>query len=348
MSKKILVIPGDGIGPEVMSYATELLALLSRKHELNLKFDHVDWGAERWLKEGVGIPKGELEKIPDTYSAILFGALGDPRIPDMAHGREILLGLRKGLDLYVNFRPVKIFHPRLSPLKKQKEIDIAIFRENTQDIYAGIGGALNGGSVAEIAMDQSVHSFLGVQRIIKAAFEYAAKNKRKQVCLVDKSNAIIYGGSLWQRVFKQISEDYPAIEKKHLFVDVAAMLMVQKPEGFDVIVCSNLFGDILSDLGAGLVGGLGLAASANINPGKIALFEPVHGSAPDIVGQQKANPFAMFLSAALMLEYLGFPKLRTTIEEAVKKAIEHDCVTPDLEGSKPTEKAAKFIIENCA
>jgi 3-isopropylmalate dehydrogenase len=336
--KRILLIPGDGIGPEVMKEGKKLL------RKLEFITTEVDWGAERWLKEKVGIPSGELELITHNYDAILFGALGDPRIPDMAHGREILLGLRTGLDLYVNLRPVKLLDERLSIFKDKKNINIIIFRENTQDTYAGAGGALNLNTHQEIAIDNSMHTYAGVERIIREAFSYADRHQRPTVTLVDKSNAIKFGGSLWQRVFKKIAAEFFHIKANHRFVDLAAMNFVQKPEDFDVIVTSNLFGDILSDLGAGLVGGLGLAPSANINPGVIALFEPVHGSAPDIVGQQKANPFAMFLSIGMMLEYFGHTALAQKIEEAIKKAISTDRTTPDLRGNLTTEQAAEAVL----
>ncbi|MCA9509049.1 MAG: isocitrate/isopropylmalate dehydrogenase family protein [Myxococcales bacterium] len=343
--KNILMIPGDGIGPEVTSHAQQLLQLLSKKYDFGIAVTEVDWGAERWLRYKEGIPEGELEQIPNKYDAILFGALGDPRIPDMAHGRAILLGLRTKLELYINFRPVKLLHPRLSTLKKQCDVDIAIFRENTQDIYGAVGGAINQGSTDEIAIDESIHSYKGVERIIESAFLYATKMNRKRVCLVDKSNAIKFGGSLWQRVFKSKAKEYPQVKAEHLFVDVAAMQMVQSPENFEVIVTSNLFGDILSDLGAGLVGGLGVAASANINPKTVALFEPVHGSAPNLVGKNTANPFAMFLSLGMMLEYLGFSDLKGLIEKSVTFAIEKSVCTPDLGGRHTSTEVSSFIMD---
>ncbi len=342
--KKLLLIPGDGIGPEVMTEAKRLIQVLAHRADVPLSMTEVDWGAERWLKDKVGIPEGELETLAHNYDAILFGALGDPRIPDMAHGRAILLGLRAGLDLYINLRPIKLFHPRFNVLKNASNIDIVIFRENTEDCYGGNGGALYRGTLDEITIDESIHTYRGVKRIIEAAFIYAQTQGRKRVTLVDKSNAIKFGGSLWQRVFLEIKKQYQAIEANHIFVDVAAMQMVQDPSKFDVIVCSNLFGDILSDLGAGISGGLGMAASANIHPGRIALFEPVHGSAPDIAGKGIANPFAMFLSAALMFEYLGYSHLKLAIENAVTEAINSAHTTPDLGAKLSTKEASDYII----
>lgn len=343
--KKLLLIPGDGIGPEVMMEAQRLVEAIAYKADILITLTKVDWGAERWIREKVGIPDGELETLADKYDAILFGALGDPRIPDMAHGRAILLGLRTGLDLYINLRPIKLFHPSFSVLKSDVMIDTVIFRENTEDCYGGHGGALHRASVDEVTIDESIHSYRGVRRIIGAAFAYAEAQGRKRVTLVDKSNAIKFGGALWQRVFLEVKKDYPSIQANHVFVDVAAMQMVQDPTKFDVIVCSNLFGDILSDLGAGLIGGLGLAASANLHPGRIALFEPVHGSAPDIAGKGIANPFAMFLSAGLMFEYLGYPKLKAGIEHAISEAIKASYTTPDLGGKCSTKEAADYILK---
>lgn len=341
---KILLIPGDGIGPEVMNEAKKLLSLIEKKLSISLELDEVDWGAERYLREGIGLPQKVLLEIPKSYNALLFGALGDPRIPDMRHGREILLGLRFGLDLFINFRPVKLYHPRLSVLKNDPMIDWALFRENTQDIYLGLGHSTHQGTPDEITVDESRHTFAGVYRIIKAAFEYALLHERKSVTLIDKSNAIQFGGSLWQRVFRGLRKEYPTIQAKHLFVDVAAMKMVMDPAYFDVIVTSNLFGDILSDLGAGLIGGLGLCSSANINPGGIGLFEPVHGSAPDIAGMNKANPAAMFLTVGLMMQHLGYSSVAFLIEEAIKHSIQEGAVTVDLGGGLSCTEASAHIL----
>lgn len=345
--KRILLVPGDGIGPEIMVEAKRLLGALSKRYLIELSLDEVDWGAERWLREGVGIPKGELAKLPERYDAILFGAIGDPRIPDTAHGREILLAMRFGLDLYINLRPIKLIYEPLSTLKRGHSVDMVIFRENTEDLYLGLGRTEHQGSAHELTIDESKHTFFAVERIVKAAFSYAEHHERKRVTLVDKSNAIRFGGSLWQRIFKETAKEYPAIKADHEFVDVAAMHMVQAPEKFDVIVTSNLFGDILSDLGAGIVGGLGLAASANIHPGRIALFEPVHGSAPDLVGKKIANPFAMFMSVSMMMDYFGCHDAARSIEHAVTQAIKTQHTTPDLTGKLTTSAAADYVIDSC-
>lgn len=343
---RILVIPGDGIGVEVMAEAKKLVRALGEKFSFTVDMHDVDWGAERYLRDGVGLPKGALDDIPKMYDAILFGALGDPRIPDMAHGREILLGLRFGLDLYVNLRPVKLMHQKLQRLKHDGPVDMIIFRENTEDLYLGLGHARDVGMDAEITIDESKHSFKGVERIVRAAFTYADNNGRGRVTLVDKSNAIKFGGSLWQRVFKAIAQEYPHINGNHLFVDVAAMVMVEDPTRFDVIVTSNLFGDILSDLGAGIAGGLGLAASANIHPGRIALFEPVHGSAPDIAGKNCANPFAMFMSVAMMMTYFGRTDCASLVEKCVIDAIHTGACTKDIGGSLTCSEAGDHVVKH--
>lgn len=336
MTKRICVIPGDGIGKEVTPAGVEVLSRLNQKYALGLEMVEKDWGAERWLNEGVGLPEGSLKDLKANYDAIYFGALGDPRIPDMAHGREILLGLRFGLDLYANIRPTS----------NGRDIDVIIVRENTEDSYTSMGGNFKQGTEDEVAIDESVHTYKGVKRIVEFAFEYANKNNRKKVTLGDKSNAIRFGGALWQRVFKEVAARFPTIETNHRFVDILAMELVTKPQSYDVIVTSNLFGDILSDLGAGLVGGIGLAASANIHPGRIGLFEPVHGSAPDIVGKGEANPLAAFSTASMMLEYLGCTEAMLALQAAIKLCLERGPKTKDLGGLATTKEVTRFICES--
>ncbi len=345
--KKILSIAGDGIGKEVMPWALALLSKISKKYDVNFEVTSVDWGADKWLKEGVGLPKGSLEAIPKNFDAILFGALGDKRIPDMAHGKEILLGLRFGLDLFINLRPTKLLNHSYCPLKnfENKSIDFVIFRENTQDIYRDIGGSISKNTEQEIAIDESIHTFFGVQRIVEAAFAYANNHKRQKVTLIDKSNAIRNSGALWGRVFNDISQKNPHILTEHLFVDTACLKMLQNPENFDVIVTTNLFGDILSDLACGLIGGLGLAASANIKPGIIGLFEPVHGSAPDIAGKNLANPFGMFLSVAMMLEFFNYQEISKKVGESISVSLQEKFVTKDLGGTYSCDQVAEKIIE---
>jgi len=287
-----------------------------------------------------------LERLSADFDAILAGAFGDPRVPSNKHAEDILLGMRRGLDLYINLRPVRLLDSRLTPLsnRKAEEIDFVVFRENTEGAYCGAGGFLKHGTVDEIALQEEINTRRGVERIIVAAFEYARSNKRKKVTMADKSNVQRFGGDLWQRVFKEVAAGYPEIQANHQYVDAMAMFMVLDPAQYDVIVSNNLFGDILTDLGAAVQGGLGLAASGNIHPGRVSLFEPVHGSAPPLAGKGIANPIGAILTSAMMLEYLGFPAQSREIEEAVRAAVSANETTKDLGGNLSTEEAGKAIV----
>jgi 3-isopropylmalate dehydrogenase len=284
--------------------------------------------------------------LSDEFDAILAGAFGDPRVPTNKHAEDILLGMRRGLDLYINLRPVRLLADRLTPLanRKTSEINFAVFRENTEGAYVAAGGFFKHGTADEIALQDEVNTRRGVERIIVAAFEYARAKGRKRVTMADKSNVQRFGGDLWQRVFKEIAATYPDIEANHQYVDAMAMFMVLNPAQYDVIVSNNLFGDILTDLGAAIQGGLGLAASGNIHPGRVSLFEPVHGSAPPLAGKGIANPIGAILTSAMMLEYLGFHTLSDEIEEAVRGAVSANETTRDLGGELSTEQAGRAII----
>ena len=344
--KRIAVIPGDGIGPEVVREAVRVLKHLGETRDLQLEFVDFDWGADKFLNEGITLPDGALEMLSEKFDAILAGAFGDPRVPTNKHAEDILLGMRRGLDLYINLRPVRLLADRLTPLanRKTSEINFVVFRENTEGAYCGAGGFLKQGTADEIALQDEVNTRRGVERIIVAAFEYARANKRKRVTMADKSNVQRFGGDLWQRVFKEVAATYPDIEANHQYVDAMAMFMVLNPAQYEVIVSNNLFGDILTDLGAAIQGGLGLAASGNIHPGKVSLFEPVHGSAPPLAGKGIANPIGAILTSAMMLEYLGFHTLSDEIEEAVRSAVSANETTGDLGGGLSTEQAGSAII----
>jgi 3-isopropylmalate dehydrogenase len=344
--KRIAVIPGDGIGPEVVREAVRVLKHLGATRDLQLKFTDFDWGADKFLNEGVTLPEGALDMLSSDFDAILAGAFGDPRVPTNQHAEDILLGMRRGLDLYINLRPVRLLSERLTPLANRKVADInfVVFRENTEGAYCGAGGFLKKGTADEIALQDEVNTRRGVERIILAAFEYARAKGRKCVTMADKSNVQRFGGDLWQRVFKELAATYPDIEANHQYVDAMAMFMVLNPAQYEVIVSNNLFGDILTDLGAAIQGGLGLAASGNIHPGKLSLFEPVHGSAPPLAGKGIANPIGAILTSAMMLEYLGFQKLSDEIEEAVRSAVSANETTKDLGGELSTEQAGSAII----
>ena len=344
--KRIAVIPGDGIGPEVVREAVRVLKHLGETRDLQLEFVDFDWGADKFLNEGITLPDGALDMLSDEFDAILAGAFGDPRVPTNKHAEDILLGMRRGLDLYINLRPVRLLADRLTPLanRKTSEINFAVFRENTEGAYVAAGGFFKHGTADEIALQDEVNTRRGVERIIVAAFEYARAKGRKRVTMADKSNVQRFGGDLWQRVFKEIAATYPDIAANHQYVDAMAMFMVLNPAQYDVIVSNNLFGDILTDLGAAIQGGLGLAASGNIHPGRVSLFEPVHGSAPPLAGKGIANPIGAILTSAMMLEYLGFHTLSDEIEEAVRGAVSANETTKDLGGELSTEQAGRAII----
>ncbi len=345
--KKIAVIPGDGIGIDVTREAVKVLDKVQALYKLPLDMQHFDYGADRYLRDGTTMPEEQVEDFRSNYDAIFIGALGDPRVPDMAHARDILLGLRFKLDLFVNYRPVKLTDEKLCPLKNKTvdDIDFIVFRENTEGLYVGMGGIFKKGTPDEIATQEEVNTRKGVERIIRYAFEYAKEKERPKVTMSDKSNALRFGGDLWQRTFYEVGEEYPYIEKEHLYVDALTMQMVKRPEQFEVIVTCNMFGDIVTDLGAQLQGGLGLAASGNIHPGQVSMFEPVHGSAPKYAGKNVANPFAAILTAGLMLDYLGFSQPNTLIERAVSEAIQANQATKDLGGTLGTKEVGDVICE---
>jgi 3-isopropylmalate dehydrogenase len=347
MTRKIAVVPGDGIGPEVTREGMKVLEKLNDERKLDLDFVHFDWNADTYLRTGVSMPEGAMDDIRKNYAAVFVGAFGDPRVPDMKHAADILLGMRFQLDLYVNYRPVKLLNEKLSPLKNKgmAEIDMVIFRENTEGAYVGMGGNFKKGTPDEFAIQEDVSTRKGVERIIRYAFEFAKATGRKSVCMSDKNNVMRFGGDLWIRTFEDVAKDYPGIEHFHMFVDALTMQMVRAPEMFDVIVTNNMFGDIVTDLGAALQGGLGMAASGNIHPGRVSLFEPIHGSAPKYTGQNVANPLGAILTAAMMLEYLGHQKEADRIERAVVRAIADGQTTKDLGGTLGTDAAGHAVLE---
>jgi 3-isopropylmalate dehydrogenase len=347
---RIAVIPGDGIGKEVTPEAVKVLRAVTASAKRPMEFIEFDWGADKFLREGVTLPAGAVEMLRDEFDAILFGALGDPRVPSNQHAADILLGLRFKLDLYVNARPVELLHDRLTPLRDrtEKDIRLMVFRENTEGLYVGVGGFFKKGTADEIAVQEDVNSRKGVERIIRYAFEYARQNGLKRVCMSDKSNAMTFAHDLWQRVFKEVRQEFAEIDSRHLYIDTLAMEIVRDPRQFDVIVTCNLFGDIISDLGAQLAGGLGLAPSGNIHPGRTSLFEPVHGSAPNIAGKGIANPLGSVLASAMMLEFLGWKPEAAALREAVRAALRENYVTPDLGGEKKTQAVGDWLSDKAA
>ena len=344
--QRIAVVPGDGIGPEVIAAGMRVLEHINDARSLGLQFVHFNWSADEYLRTGVSMPPGAMDDLRDNYAAVYLGAFGDPRVPDMKHAADILLGMRFQLDLYVNYRPVKLLHDALSPLKSKnsQHIDFVIFRENTEGAYVGMGGNFKKGTPDEIAVQEDVSTRKGVERIIRYAFEFARKTGRKSVCMSDKNNVMRFGGDLWLRTFEEVARDYPGVEHFHMFVDALTMQMIRAPEMFDVIVTNNMFGDIVTDLGAALQGGLGVAASGNIHPGRVSMFEPIHGSAPKYAGKDVSNPIGAILTAAMMLEYLGHAAEAATIERAVAGAVAAGETTKDLGGALGTRAAGEAVL----
>ncbi|HEX3530333.1 MAG TPA: 3-isopropylmalate dehydrogenase [Thermoanaerobaculia bacterium] len=349
-TQRIAVLPGDGIGKDVTAEAVKVLAAAAEVWDLPLELVHFDWDADRYLATGETLPAGALDDFRKNYAAVFIGAFGDPRVPDMKHAADILLGIRFGLDLYINLRPIKLIDPRLCPLKDktEKDVDFVVFRENTEGAYVNVGGNFKKGTPDEIAMQDEIHTRKGVERIIRAAFEYAVANGRREVLMADKSNVMRYGHDLWQRCFAEVAREFSQIESRHMFVDALTMQMVLKPETLDVIVTNNMFGDIITDLGAALQGGLGMAASANVHPGQTSMFEPVHGSAPKYAGTGRANPMGAVLSSALMLETIGHKEAGRALEEAVVQAVRAGQTTVDLGGTLTTSQVGDLLARTVA
>ena len=344
---RIAVVPGDGIGREVIAQAEAALAAVAATSGRQIVSTGFDWGADRYLATGVTLPEGALSMLQQEFDAILLGAMGDPRVPDNRHAADILLGMRFQLDLYVNYRPVRLFHERLCPLKGvlPQDVDLAVFRENTEGLYVMMGGNFKKDTPDEVATEIDLNTRKGVERIVRHAFAYAEARGRTEVVMADKSNVLIHAHDLWQRTFKAVAAEYPGIRARHLYVDNLALQLVRDPRQFQVIVTSNMFGDIVTDLAAGLQGGLGMAASGNIHPGKLSLFEPVHGSSPPLAGKDKANPMGAILTAGLMLEHLGWADEARRIEDAVRWAVENERTTVDVGGTLGTRAVGEAIVE---
>jgi 3-isopropylmalate dehydrogenase len=343
-SMRVAIIPGDGIGKEVTAEALEVLDAVADRFGRRFEFEHLPWGADHYLETGTTIPPNGYDLLRG-FDAVFIGALGDPRVPDHRHAKDILLGTRFELDLYVNYRPITLLDERLCPLKGRGPADVnfVVFRENTEGLYVSVGGRFKAGTEDEIAIQEEVNTFKGVHRIVRHAFEFARARGLTKVCMADKSNAMAQGHALWQRVFKEVAAEYPQIQATHYYIDALAMSLVLDPAQFQVIVTNNLFGDIVTDLGAALQGGLGMAASANIHPGRTSMFEPVHGSAPKFAGKNVANPIGALGSAALMLDTLGLTHEAQAVEAAVRQAVRDNQVTQDIGGTLGTREAGEYI-----
>jgi 3-isopropylmalate dehydrogenase len=343
---RIAVIAGDGIGGEVTAEAVKVLSRAGEVFGRRVELEHLPWSADHYLKTGETLPANGYQLLRE-FDAIFVGALGDPRVADNRHARDILLGTRFELDLYVNYRPVRLLDDRLSPLKNRgrRDINFVVFRENTEGVYVGVGGRFKAGTDDEVAIQEEVNTYKGVHRIIRHAFEYAKAHGLTKVCMADKSNAMQQGHALWQRVFKEVASLFPGITATHQYIDAMAMFLVKDPGQYQVIVTNNLFGDIITDIGGALQGGLGMAASGNIHPRKTSLFEPVHGSAPPLAGKNVANPIGAILSMALLLETNGARAESKAIEAAVEAAVREGQGTPDIGGTLGTRELGDWIVK---
>ena len=339
----IAVIGGDGIGPEVSAEGVKVLEKLSSVSDLSFNFEEFPLGAEHYLDTG-NLVTDEVKADLEKYDAIYLGAVGDPRVKPGVLEHGILLDLRFSFDQYINLRPIRLLNEKYTPLKGKgpSDIDMMIVRENTEGLYSGVGGFLKQGTKDEVATQEMINTYKGVERVIRYAYEYATK-RDNELMLCDKSNVLAYAHDLWQRVFKEVGEDFPQVKQEHMLVDAITMKMVRNPEIFDVVVTCNMFGDIITDLGAEIQGGMGLAVSGNINPEGVSMFEPVHGSAPDIAGQGIANPLAALLAAAMMVEELGHPKEAKKIEQAIDRSLEEGQMTGDMGGKLDTAGVGDYI-----
>ena len=346
---KIAVIAGDGIGPEVITEGVKVLqAVAQLDGRFQFEFTHFPWGCEYYLKTGKMMPDDGMEQLA-AFDAIFLGAVGAPGVPDHVSLWDLLLRIRKGFDQYVNLRPVKLLKGAPCPLKdvKPEEVDMIFIRENSEGEYAGSGSWLYKGKPNEVVIQDGVFSRHGCERIMRYAFKLA-RSRKCSVTSISKANALNYSMVFWDQIFKEISAEYPDVPTHSYLVDAASMFMVKDPKRFEVVVTSNLFGDILTDLGAAIAGGMGLAAGANLNPERKypSMFEPIHGSAPDIAGQQKSDPLATVWSAAQMLEFFGYAqwsdKLIAIIEELL---VEKKTLTPDLGGTATTSQVGDAVVE---
>ena len=349
----IAVIAGDGVGTEVIPQGKRVLEQIGRKHHVNFAFQDFDWGAEHYFRWGRMMPAGAIDLL-QPCDAIYLGAVGHPQVPDHTTLNGLLLPIRRAFDQYANVRPAYLYPGVQSPLSGRKggEIDFVVVRENTEGEYAQVGGFVYQHQPEEVAIQTSIFTRRGIERIVKFAFELATKrNQKKRVTSITKSNAQGYSMVLWDRTFQDVASEFPYIETESLLVDAAAMNFVRRPDTFDVVVGSNLFCDILSDLAAAIIGSMGLAASANLDPQRRfpSMFEPVHGSAPDIAGKGVVNPLAAILTAGMMLDHLEMTQAAREVEAAVAAVLaEGKARTPDLGGKSSTEEVTNAVLEKLA
>jgi tartrate dehydrogenase/decarboxylase/D-malate dehydrogenase len=343
---KIAVIPGDGIGHEVVPEGLRVLEAAGKKFNLSFDLTHFDYSCERYAKTGKMMPEDGLEQLK-KFDAVFLGAVGYPGVPDHVSLWGLLIPIRRGFDQYVNLRPVKLFKGVSTPLanRKPEEIDFVVIRENTEGEYSSIGGRIFSGTENEFAIQETVFTRRGVDRVMKYAFELAMKRRRKKVTSATKSNGIIHTMPFWDERFAAMKKNYPGVETDQYHIDILTAHFVRHPDWFDVVVGSNLFGDLLSDLGPAVAGGIGIAPSANLNPERKfpSMFEPVHGSAPDIAGRNIANPIGTIWSVALMLDHFGAPEAARAVENAIEIVCEKGPHTPDFGGKATTQEMGKAI-----
>jgi tartrate dehydrogenase/decarboxylase/D-malate dehydrogenase len=342
---KVAALGGDGIGPEVVAEALRVLDEVASASSLPLVVTEFPWGTDWYLEHGEMMPSDALDRLAG-FDAILLGAVGSPLVPDHITLREMLLRIRFGFDQYVNLRPVRLLSAVASPLADPSSLDIVFVRENSEGEYSGVGDRLFQGTSREVALQTAVFSRFGVDRVVRWAFEHARAAGRGKVTSVSKANALNYSAVLWDEIFEEVAAEFSDIQSDSVLVDAAAMYLVTQPDRFDVVVASNLFADILTEIGAALQGGLGLAASANLNPERRfpSMFEPVHGSAPDIAGQGIANPIGAIWSASLLLDHCGYPDDAAIVMQAVEEVIgQGEVFTPDLGGSATTSDVGKAV-----
>ncbi len=348
---KIAVIPGDGIGVEVVNSSIEVLKALEKNKDYNLDFHEFDWSSEYYFKNGIMMPKDGIEQL-ESFDAIFLGAVGHPDIQDHITLNGLLLPIRRAFDQFACVRPSVLYPGVNTPLKDLKpyDIDLVVVRENTEGEYANVGGFQYQGFPDEVAVQSAVFTRKGCERVIRFAFELAIeRNKKKHLTSITKSNAQGYSMVLWDRTFEEVKKDYPQVTTDSLLIDAACMDFIRKPQNFDVVVASNLFGDILTDIGAIITGSMGLASSGNIDPTKTSpsMFEPTHGSAPDIAGKGIANPMAQILTAGIMMKHLGENESAEIIENSVKNVLElGESISPDLGGNSSTSEVTRSIISN--
>ena len=345
-ARRIAVVGGDGIGPEVTREAMKVLSAAAEVYGFGIEATEYPYGTQHYLDTGEQFPDRALNEMRQ-HDAIYLGAIGDPRVEVGMMERAIIAGLRFKLDLYVNLRPIKLYDERLCPLKGKTpaDIDFVVVRENTEDAYAGLGGILKQGTPNEVATQIMIYTRHGVERVIRYAFELARKrDRKKRLTLVDKANAV-RAQDIWTRVFAEVAKEYPDIETDHGYVDATCMWFIKQPEWYDVIVTPNLFGDIITDLGAAIQGGMGVAASGNIHPGRVSLFEPIHGSAPKYAGQNKASPIAAIAAAGMMLDYLGEKQAATAIDGAIESLLTSGRVKNLRAGTHATSDVGDWAVE---